>query len=83
MPEHVLIQRVHSGEAMMLNLDDESYFGLNAVGARMLDVVLEEANLDAAVETLALEYDVDRSELQGDLKELLESLRSRGLIDLA
>ena len=81
-PEHVLIQRVHTGEAVILNLDDESYFGLNEVGVRMMDMLVSSETLDAAVESLVSEYEVDPAVLRRDVEELVETLRSRGLIDV-
>ncbi len=81
-PENVLIQRVHTGEAVILNLDDESYFGLNEVGVRMMDMLVSSETLDAAVESLASEYEVEPAVLRRDMEELVETLRSRGLIDV-
>lgn len=81
-PENVLIQRVHTGEAVILNLDDESYFGLNEVGVRMMDMLVSSETLDAAVESLASEYEVEPAVLRRDMAELVETLRSRGLIDV-
>jgi hypothetical protein len=83
MPEHVLLQTVHSGEAVLLNLEDESYFGLNEVGARMVNLMLSETTKAAVLDALAADYDTDPETLRGDLEELVESLQSRGLIDVS
>ena len=79
-PGHVLVQTIGTGEAVMLNLENESYFGLNAVASRMIEVLASSETLDAAVEILSHEYEVDPQTLLADIGELVTELESRGLI---
>jgi hypothetical protein len=83
LPEHVLLQKMHTGEAMMLNLEDESYFGLDEVAARMVEILSSSETFDGAVGVLVAEYDTDPATLRRDMEELVETLRSRDLVRVA
>ena len=69
------------GEAVILDVDSETYFGLDEVGTPMWQLVTATESIQAAYDTLVEEYDVDPEVLRGDLAELLDSLADRGLID--
>jgi hypothetical protein len=75
----VLFQEV-SGETVLLDLDSEQYFGLDAVGTRVWQLIGEGATSDAVVDTLLEEYEVDRATLAADVAELLDRLAEAGLI---
>ena len=75
----VLINVV-DGEAVLLDLKSESYFGLDEVGMRMWQVLTESASVKAAYETLLAEYDVEPEKLQHDLEELIQQLVEHGLV---
>lgn len=53
----VLFREV-DGEAVLLNLDSETYFGLDPVGTRMWQVLTESPSLDDARTTLLAEYNM-------------------------
>jgi hypothetical protein len=78
-PEHVLHRRV-DGQMVLLDLDDERYFGLDAIGA---DIVarLTAAPFDEAMRTLIADYEVDPDVLRSDIDELLGDLLRRGLVE--
>ena len=80
-PDTVLV-RVLGEESVLLNLDSESYFGLDAVGTRMWSVVAESPSLAAALDRLAEEYDVEPGQLRGDLAKLVGDLADAGLLRL-
>ncbi len=67
-------------EAVLLNLSSGVYYGLNAVGARMVQVMHQSATLGDAVDLLLREYDVDEAQLRADLYRLLDDMQGRGLI---
>jgi hypothetical protein len=67
-------------EAVLLNLASGAYFGLNAVGTRMWQLIGEHRSLGTVLDTLAREYEVDRGVLERDLLELVERLRTKGLV---
>jgi hypothetical protein len=78
-PSKVLI-RFLDQESVLLNLDTERYFGLDAVGTRMWQVVTAAPTVNAAFLELVEEYDVPPSVLRSNLTELLEHLLENGLI---
>jgi hypothetical protein len=80
-PEAVLI-RVLGEESVLLNLDSESYFGLDAVGTRMWNAIASAPSLRAAFDELAAEYEVDPSHLRTDLAGLVRELSEAGLVRL-
>lgn len=69
-------------EAVLLDLKSGTYFGLNAVGTRIWQLVGEGAALSVVLDTLAGEYDAPRDELERDLLSLGEELCSRGLTEI-
>ena len=81
-PPSVLVSNVGE-ESVLLNLDSERYFGLDATGTRMWEVLNNSATVQAAYETLLAEFEVDAERLQLDLFELVEKLKDHGLIEVA
>ena len=81
-PDDVLISGLQD-ESVLLNLDSERYFGLDEVGTRMLSVLTTSSSIEAALELLLEEYDVEREELRKDLMSLVDQLVEQGLIEIA
>ena len=75
----VLFQEV-SGEMVLLDLSSESYFGLDAVGARIWGLLESGATVGEVLDTLMQEYEVERETLEVDVGELLDRLLEAGLI---
>ena len=77
--DDVLFQEV-GGEAVLLSLASESYFGLDPVGTRIWQLLGEDASLQRVHERLLDEYEVEPSHLQSDLLVLVEQLADAGLV---
>lgn len=75
----VLCQEV-AGEAVLLDLDSEKYFGLNAVGLRVWQLLQRGDDVGAIFEVLAAEYAVAPATLAADLEDLMRRLRQAGLV---
>ena len=75
----VVIQ-VIGGDALVLNLRDETVFSLNPTGARIAELISTESSVDAVVGALCLEYGAEREEVARDVDELVTALESRGLV---
>ena len=75
----VLAQEL-AGETVLLDLASESYFGLDAVGTRVWQLLNAGQDQDELIATLLDEYDVEHSILEKDVAELLERLSEAGLI---
>lgn len=80
-PAHVLIRHL-DGESVLLNLETEKYFGLDATGTRMWELVTKSPNIEAAYDTLVSEFDVEPETLRRHLTELLGELIENGLLDV-
>ena len=78
-PEGVLMRDLQ-GEAVILNLDSECYFGLDEVGTRMWAALTTSPDVGAAVEALLAEFEVEPDELRRDLAEFVDSLAQAGLV---
>jgi len=69
------------GEAVLLNLKNGVYFGLNPVGTRVWSLLKEGPKRVAELRQAILdEYDVGFQECDDDLRSLLTSLDEHGLI---
>jgi hypothetical protein len=66
-------------EAVLLNLTTGIYFGLNPLGTRIWQLIVEERSLSRVLETMLHEYDVDRTVGETDLLELARQLCVNGL----
>ncbi len=80
-PAHVLV-RFLDQESVLLNLETERYFGLDATGTRMWQLVTTSSNIDAAYRELLAEYDVEPELLRANLAELLDRLVENGLLQV-
>ena len=67
-------------EAVLLDLKSGTYFGLNDVGARTWQLILEHVQLSRVLDVLVQEYEVDRGAGERDLLELAEQLVARRLV---
>ncbi len=75
----VMIREI-GGESVLLDLKTERYLGLNEVGTRIWQVLMESASIDAAYGKLLAEYEVTPAELECDLRDLLGRLLENVLI---
>ena len=80
-PPDVLISNV-GDESVLLDLDSERYFGLDAVGTHMWKALTTSDTVQAAYEQLIGEYEVDAEVLRQDLLNLIGMLRERGLVEV-
>jgi hypothetical protein len=71
-----------SGEAVLLNLATGTYFGLNEVGTRIWNLLLEHESVDDVVSRLLTEFDVKEEVVRSDLETLIKDLRLKGLLDV-
>lgn len=69
-----------AGESVLLNLDSETYFGLDEIGTRMWNVLVGAPSIEAAYEVLVAEFEVESGALRADLSEFIEKLAGAGLV---
>jgi hypothetical protein len=77
-----VVSRELEGEAVILNLESGTYFGLDVVGTRIWSLLQEDGSLRRAFEEVLQEYEVAPEKLEGDILRLVEELRSKGLVRL-
>lgn len=81
-PSHAMVRTV-GGEAVLLNLDNEGYYGLDDVGRDFLDALTESPSVADARARLLERYDVAEPTLDNDLERLIEELLAHGLLEAA
>ena len=80
-PQHVMA-RVVGDEYVILDLETGTYYGLDAVGARVWSLLAEGVALDDISDRLVEEYDVAPEQARSDVASLVDALRERGLLGL-
>jgi len=81
LPDDVLVSGLQA-ESVLLNLDNECYYGLNDVGTRMLTVLTSSESIGAAYKSLLDEYQVEAEILRRDLISTIEQLAENGLVEI-
>ena len=77
----VLVRELR-GEAVLLDLASESYFGLDDVGTGMWRALTTAPTIEGALDSLLHEYDVSRDQLARDLEAFVEKLCTAGLVEV-
>lgn len=76
---NVLFQEI-GGEAVLLDLNSEAYFGLDKIGTRIWQLIHATGSRQTTFDTLREEFDVSPEQLAHDLSDWLEKLSVAGLI---
>ena len=71
-----------AGEAVILNLESGVYYGLDAVGARIWNLIQEPRTVNEIRDALLEEYEVEPDRCERDIVALLEQLADAGLIEI-
>lgn len=77
--DQVLFQNL-DGEAVLLDLASETYFGLNEVGTRIWQLIETAPPLSEVHGTLCAEFDADAARIEHDLLALVGELSKAGLV---
>ena len=71
-----------NGETVILDLQSESYFGLDEVGTRIWQLLQQNGDVQKTFDVMMQEFDVDAERLETDMHELLKMLDKYGLITI-
>ncbi len=71
-----------AGEAVLLDLKSQRYFGLDSIGTRIWQLLDERRQTAAVLEAMLAEFDVEEGEMRQDLAAFLDQLTDAGLIEL-
>ena len=77
--------RCVAGEHMLIPVgtaaqENNGLIVLNEVGAKVWELLLQEKNPDEMADAIAAEYDADVHTIREDVQEMLEHLKSLGLV---
>ena len=67
-------------EVVLLNMENQEYYGLNDTGARMWKSLMETGNIAASAERLSQTYEVEDAVIRADLESLVRDLTAAGLL---
>ena len=67
-------------EAVILDLDSGVYYGLNATGARVWELLELNTPVSDIYDLMLGEFEVTPDSLNGDVQELLRDLVAKGLV---
>ncbi len=79
--ENVLIQDLVE-ESVLLDLENEEYFGLDSVGRRMLSSLEESESTESAYQLLLEEFEVEPEQLRQDLQDFISKMVGYGLVEI-
>ncbi len=71
-----------AGEVVILSTKSGVYYGLDEVGARIWNLLKEPKTIQDLLVTILQEFDVAADQCESDLFELLDDLRSKGLVEI-
>lgn len=77
--DQVMFQNV-GGEAVLLDLASETYFGLNKVGTRIWELLPQHDSLTAIHAALCEEFEAQPAQIEHDLLMLAAQLAQAGLV---
>ena len=73
---------VIDNEAVILDLNNGMYLGLDEVGTRVLQTISETGSLQKAMQALLTEYQVSEDVLQSDIAKLVDEFIARGILEV-
>ncbi len=77
--ERTMVRKLE-GESVLLQLGTNAYHGLDDVGTRFWELLLEHAELSRVVDAVVAEFDVAREVAEVDLLRLVSELSARSLV---
>ena len=78
-PDAILFRELN-GEAVLLNLESGTYFGLDAVGTRIWQLCEAYSSIEAVWDVMQGEFDAPAEALKTDLLVFVNELSSKGLL---
>ncbi len=75
-----VVLRDLAGEAILLDMNTNTYFGLNAVGTRIWHLLAEQQSTETIIPLLLQEFDVEERQLRPDLDKLVRQLLEKKLL---
>lgn len=70
------------GEVVILDLRNGIYYGLDAIGARIWNMLQKPTTVGAIRDAILLEYDVEADRCEQDLLAFLQDMGDKGLVEM-
>ena len=70
------------GEAVILGIQSQEYFGLEDVGVRIWGIIREPKTVRDILDTLLNDYDVEPKRCESDLLAVFQEMAEEGLIEI-
>ena len=77
-----VVFRILDGEAVLLNLKSGVYFGLNEMGTKIWNNLVENPSLEHAYSRILREYEVEPEVAKRDLLRITAELLEKGLVSV-
>jgi hypothetical protein len=77
---NVVSSRLGEG-AVLVQLETNQIFELNTTGLRAWELIAEGLDLDAVIDRLGREFDVDEGRVRAEVTDLVAALVQQGLLD--
>jgi hypothetical protein len=71
-----------AGEAVILNLKDGTYYGLDPIGARIWSLLSEPRRVREICDVISNEYDVTPTDCDREVRRLLDELATHHLLEM-
>lgn len=71
-----------AGETVLLSMTSAKYYGFAGVGSRIWQLIATATPVRAVCDTIAAEYEVERSECEADVLGFLEQCVKSGLVEV-
>jgi len=68
------------GEAVIMNMETGSYFGLNTVATDIWNILEKPVTIQALLDQIVSEYDVDRAKCEEETLPLLDRMNELNII---
>lgn len=75
-----VVTRKLGEETIILNLESGTYFGLDPIGSRFLDLLEVHATIASVIPMMLEEFEVSEVQLERDLLRLSEEMLASGLL---
>ena len=80
-PKTVFVQRVDD-EMVIMDTQSENYFGLDAIGSQMWQILVKESSLKSLKKRILAMYEVEESVLERDIEIFVNELLKNKLITI-
>ena len=77
--EDIIVERFDE-RALLVDMDTEKIFELNATGARIAELIIEKCSISEIITTINREFEATLQEKELDVLEFMQELLANGLI---